>query len=171
MSPSLLPWLASELASRDDVEVDLVDLAEIDLPDERLLSPGRGAGGPLGDRVAAADGYVFLTPEYNHSYPAPLKRFLDAFYAEWAFTAATVVSYGVRGGLLAVEHLRGVLAELHVVVGRRVVGLRAPWTMLDDEDVLAPEKAVTVALHAAVDELVWWANLLREARATRALPA
>lgn len=170
MTPALIPWLLRNLSMRPEIELDLIDLAEIQLPDERQLAPGQGAGGPLGERVAAADAYIFLVPEYNHSYPAPLKRFIDAFYTEWAFTAATVVSYGARGGLLAIEHLRGVLAELRMVVTRRVVGLTAPWTMLDHDGLLRDDKDVNVALRLALDELVWWADVLREARTTRGVP-
>ena len=77
--------------------------------------------------MAEADGFVIVTPGHNHSYPASLKRAIDWHYPEWQFRAATVISSGVQGGLLATEHLRGVFAELSVVTERRVVGLRAPW--------------------------------------------
>ncbi|MEU4620926.1 NAD(P)H-dependent oxidoreductase [Actinoplanes sp. NPDC023801] len=147
-------------------DVDLLDCAECDLPDDGLLRPGAGAGTAVSARIDAADAFVFVTPEYNHSYPASLKRLIDWQYREWMFKPATVLSYGVQGGLLATEHLRGVLAELHVVTTRRVVGLSRPWTDLSPSG-YAPPADVAEAFDAALHELTWWAALLRTARHER----
>lgn len=82
------------------------------------------------------------------------------------FKAATVLSYGTRGGLLATEHLRGVLAELHVVATRRVVGLRAPWNDIGD-DGYTPPPGTADALDRALHEPHWWATTLHTARRDR----
>ena len=147
-------------------DVDLIDLAECDLPSDELLQPGGGPRSSIADRIEGADAFVVVTPEYNHSYPASLKRVIDWHYREWMFKAATVLPYGVQGGLLAAEHLRGVFAELHVVTTRRVVGLRAPW---DDvaADGFTPAPAVGTAFDEALSELRWWADVLRTARRDR----
>lgn len=172
ISHVLAAW-ARERVAATGVRVDEIDLRDDDVPADEALAPGGGVASPTADRVAAADGYVFVTPEYNHSYPAPLKRFIDGHYSEWNFKPATVLSYGVLGGLLATEHLRGVLAELHVVTTRRTVGLRTPWSDIEapvgngSPGTYEPDDDTAGAVDAAVDELVWWAETLRTARRDR----
>ncbi len=169
----LADWAADRAADRaadgatgHRADVDLIDLAACELPADPLLQPGGGPRSRIADRVERADGYLVVTPEYNHSYPASLKRAIDWHYAEWMFKAAAVLSYGNQGGLLATEHLRGVFAELHVVTTRRAVGLRAPWDDLDG-DRYVPPPGVERALDDALGELGWWADLLRTARRER----
>lgn len=161
----LADW-AAERATASGAEVDVIDLADCELPADELLQPGGGPRSRIAERVERADGYLVVTPEYNHSYPASLKRAIDWHYGEWMFKAATVLSYGAQGGLLATEHLRGVFAELHVVTTRRVVGLRAPWNDLDGGDYVPPP-GVDEALDEALGELAWWAETLRAARRDR----
>jgi NAD(P)H-dependent FMN reductase len=168
MSRTLADWAAARVAAAG-CDVDLVDLADHELPPDRLLQPGGGPRSPIADRIGRADGYVFVSPEYNHSFPGTLKQAIDWHYREWMFKAATVLSYGVQGGLLAAEHLRGVLAELNVVTTRRVVGLRAPWDDVDAAGFASPP-GVSEAFDAAVRELGWWADTLRTARRERPLP-
>lgn len=162
----LADWVVG-LVPPDVATVDLVDLAEVDLPDDELLVPGGGVvRSPIADRIEAASGYVVVTPEYNHSFPASLKRAIDWHYQEWMFKPATIVSYGAQGGLLAAEQLRGVFAELSMVTTRRVVGVRAPWEHVGP-DGFRPEPGLDQAIRAAVDELRWWVDTLDPARADR----
>ncbi|WP_328469866.1 NAD(P)H-dependent oxidoreductase [Actinoplanes sp. NBC_00393] len=161
MGRAFAEWAAFRAAG--DLEVDLVDCADCVLPDDAELRPGGSSGSPVAARIDAADAFVFVTPEYNHSYPASLKRLIDWHYREWMFKPATVLSYGVQGGLLATEHLRGVFAELHMVTTRRVVGLRTPWNDLGPTG-YAPPPGVEAAFDAALHELTWWAGVLRGAR-------
>jgi NAD(P)H-dependent FMN reductase len=158
-------WAAGRVAAAGG-DVDLLDLAECDLPGDERLEPGGGPRSSIADRIEDADAYVVVTPEYNHSYPASLKRAIDWHYREWMFKAATVLPYGVQGGLLAAEHLRGVFAELHVVTTRRVVGLRAPWEDVD-ADGFTPASGVDKAFDEALSELHWWADVLHTARRDR----
>lgn len=169
LGPTIAEWVVAALDRPADV--DLIDVAEIRLPDDSLLSPGGGPRSEVAHRIAAADAFVFVTPEYNHSYPAALKRLIDWHYAEWRVKPATVVAYGVQGGYAAIEHLRGVLAELSVVTTRRAIGLRAPWTCLDDRGRYAPDADVSRGLTASLAELRWWAEVLADARRNRPLPA
>ncbi|MBG0561170.1 NADPH-dependent FMN reductase [Actinoplanes aureus] len=164
MGRTLAEWAAFRAAT--DAEVDLIDCADCVLPGDGELRPGGSSGSPVAARIDAADAFVFVTPEYNHSYPASLKRLIDWHYREWMFKPATVLSYGVQGGLLATEHLRGVFAELHMVTTRRVVGLRTPWDDLGPAG-YAPPAAVEQAYDAALHELGWWATVLRSARRDR----
>ena len=165
MGRLLADWARDRVAATLD-EPDLIDLAESDLPDDELLQPGGGRPTSISARLDRADGYVFVTPEYNHSYPAGLKRAIDWHYREWMFKPATVLSYGVQGGLLATEHLRGVFAELHMVTTRRAVGLSTPWYGIGPAGYVAPEPVVK-AFDLAVGELGWWAETLRTARRDR----
>jgi len=165
LGATLTDWAAARAAATG-ADIDLLDLAECELPSDLLLQPGGGLRSPIAGRIEHADGYLIVTPEYNHSYPASLKQMIDWHYAEWMFKAATVLSYGAQGGLLATEHLRGVFAELHVVTTRRVVGLRAPWNDVD-AGVYVPPTGVDKALDEALGELAWWAETLRTARRQR----
>lgn len=145
------------------VVLDVVDLRNVELPDDDALRPGGSALTTVSATLAAADAYVVITPEYNHSIPAALKRLLDWHYAEWQRKAALVISYGVLGGVIAGEHLRAVLAELSVVVARRTVAIAAPWASVDGEG-LAADKDRDAAMAAAVEEFRWWSSVLRTAR-------
>lgn len=165
MGRVLADWAGTRVAAHLSPPV-MIDLAECDLPDDELLQPGGGRPTGITDRIERADGYVIVTPEYNHSYPAGLKRAIDWHYREWMFKPATVLSYGVQGGLLATEHLRGVFAELHVVVTRRAVGVSTPWYDLG-ADGYAPPEGVAKAFDMALGELGWWAETLRAARRER----
>ncbi|MBU2664547.1 NAD(P)H-dependent oxidoreductase [Actinoplanes bogorensis] len=165
MGRVLADWAGARVTDRFATH-DLVDLAECPLPDDELLQPGGSGETVIAERLDRADGFVFVTPEYNHSYPAGLKRAIDWHYREWMFKPATVLSYGVQGGLLATEHLRGVLAELHMVTTRRVVGLHAPWYDLGPSGYIAPEP-VAKAFDMALGELDWWSDTLRAARRDR----
>lgn len=165
MGRVLAEWAATRVAALPAVP-DLIDLAEVALPDDELLQPGGGRPTAISERLTSADAYVIVTPEYNHSYPAGLKRAIDWHYREWMFKPATVLSYGVSGGLLATEHLRGVFAELHVVTTRRATAVSAPWYDLGPDGYDAPE-GVGKALDLALDELAWWAETLRTARRDR----
>ncbi len=165
MGRVLADWAGSRVAAQLG-PADLIDLIECELPDDRHLQPGGGRPTGITERIERADGFVIVTPEYNHSYPAALKRAIDWHYREWMFKPATVLSYGVQGGLLATEHLRGVFAELHVVVTRRAVGVSTPWYDLGTGGYQPPE-GVTKAFDLALGELGWWAETLRTARHER----
>lgn len=169
MGGDIAAWAASRAAILAP-EVDLIDLAAVKLPNDELLEPGGGPRSSIADRVERADAFVIVTPEYNHSYPASLKRAIDWHYREWMFKPATVLSYGNQGGLLAGEHLRSVFAELHVVTTRRTVGLRSPWEHLD-EDGFQPDQGTQDAFDAALRELHWWADTLRYARTHTPFPS
>ncbi|MFG1738194.1 NADPH-dependent FMN reductase [Micromonospora chalcea] len=167
MSPTVAEWVVAALQQSSGVHVDLIDLAEITLPDDAQLSPGGGPKTEVADRIEAAEAFVFVTPEYNHSYPASLKRLIDWHYAAWMLKPATVVAYGVQGGYAAIEHLRGVLAELNMVTTRRCLGLAAPWEALDDGNRFSPADGTNKALTSALAELAWWTAVLTDARASR----
>lgn len=159
----------------DSAEVSVLDLADFALP---LLDEPVAAA--VGDytrthtaRWARAidefDGFIFVTPEYNHSMPAALKNAIDFLYAEWNDKAAGFVSYGLDGGVRAVEHLRTTLAEVKVACVRSHVALR----LTDDFDLesmiepgtVRPGPRADAVLDRMVDELLAWSTALAPLRA------
>ncbi|MDT0328766.1 NADPH-dependent FMN reductase [Nocardiopsis lambiniae] len=170
--PAVSRWFVDLARTRADMEIDVLDVADL-AAEERY---GHGHGAPLADfgpRVAAADGFVVLTPEYNHGYPGPLKSAIDSARREWFGKAAGFVSYGgMSGGLRAIEQLRLVFSELHVATIRDTVSLHNASAMFADDgsptgDLSGAESAVKLLL----DELRWWTLALREARERRSYPA
>ena len=131
-------WFAAIAHARDDLSAEVVDLLAWDLPWYR--GPEVPARGVYRDeatlrwaaKVAEADGYVLVCPEYNHGYPAPMKNALDLVYAEWSHKPVTFVTYGgSAGGVRASEQLVQVAVELkmaplraqvHIPMAGRVFG-------------------------------------------------
>jgi NAD(P)H-dependent FMN reductase len=106
-----------------------------------------------------------VTPEYNHSFPASLKNVLDWHHTEWQAKPVGFVSYGgLSGGLRAVEQLRPVFAELHAVTVRDAVSFHMAWERFG-EDGAPKDDASVAAAKVLLDQLGWWGNALREARA------
>jgi NAD(P)H-dependent FMN reductase len=108
-------------------------------------------------KVAEFDGYVFVTPEYNHSTSGVLKNALDYVYNEWNNKAAGIVSYGGVGGARAAEHLRLILAELQVATVRQQVALSL-MTEFENYSVFKPGEHLTPALDTLLDQTVAWAG-------------
>jgi NAD(P)H-dependent FMN reductase len=122
-------------------------------------------------RIAEADAFIVVTPEYNHSFAAPLKAMIDGASHEWHAKPVSFVSYGgVSGGLRAVEHLRGVFAELHAVGLRDTVSFANAWAQFEDGRLRHPELA-GAAMATQLARLEWWAQALRDARLARAYGA
>ncbi|KAB7834120.1 NADPH-dependent FMN reductase [Streptomyces mobaraensis] len=172
--PVVARWVMSRLAERDDMDADLVDLVETPLP---TVFPAFGGPAPEGTaellaavspRLAAADGFVIVTPEYNRSFPASLKNAIDWHHREWQAKPVTFVSYGGRsGGLRAVEQLRPVLAELDAATLRDTVSFHLADGPFDADGRLTDRRAEAAAA-SQLDRLAWWAHALRAAR--RAAP-
>lgn len=158
-------WLMSRLNARSDATVELIDLRDLALPFfDAPAGPAYGAvvaeARAWSARVAHADGYIVVTPEYNHGYPAPLKNALDHLYHEWGHKPAAIVNYGgFAGGYRAAEQLRQVLVELKMVPVREQIGIPAIWAAFDEAG--EPRNAaLDGALNAMVAELLWWATAL-----------
>jgi NAD(P)H-dependent FMN reductase len=174
--PTVAEWFAGQAAGRPDMTVDVVDLAEVPLPLAMAASGHAAEPEPAGAReraelsrrLAEADAFVVVTPEYNHSFPAALKNAIDWHHAQWQAKPVGFVSYGgMSGGLRAVEQLRLVFAELHAVTVRDTVSFHGARSRFDDQgQPLSPEDCAGAA-KTMLDQLAWWAQALREARAAR----
>lgn len=158
-------WLTPQLAERDDFDVDVIDLIELDLP-ARLPRDDDPRAIELKRRISDADAFIVVTPEYNHGYPASLKQAIDVPYREWNAKPVAFVSYGgMSGGIRAVEQLRQVFAELHTVTVRD--GVAFPSSRVDVDGIAHDAERAAAAAKVMLDELAWWALALREARAAR----
>jgi NAD(P)H-dependent FMN reductase len=166
-APIVANWFAARARERDDLTVDVIDLAETRLPDILSDKPGPNVGA-VAQRLAQADAFVVVTPEYNHSFPAPLKTAIDWHSKEWRAKPVGFVSYGgVSGGLRAVEHLRQVFAELHAVTVQHAVSFHGVWAHFDPAGQPKDPNRYARAAKSMLDQLVWWGRALREARAER----
>jgi NAD(P)H-dependent FMN reductase len=109
------------------------------------------------------DGFVFLTPEYNHSYPGALKNALDYVYREWNDKAAGIVSYGGwAAGVRAAEALRLVLAELQVATVRAQPAV--PLIPAFSTGAFVPGEGLEASVHGLLDQVIAWSGALRGVR-------
>ena len=157
-------WAAAEINRVPGLSLDVVDPAALALPNRHEAEPSHAVKS-LRRRLARADAFVVVTPEYNHGYPAVLKFLIDSARDEWQAKPVGFVSYGgVSGGLRAVEQLRLVFAELHVATIRDGVSIAEAWAHVGQGgEWMAPDRAKT-ALTVMIPQLRWWAVALRNAR-------
>jgi len=166
-------WLMDRLATRTDATFEFVDLRDVSLPFfDAPISPVRGHIVPEAEGWAAqvdrADGFIFVTPEYNHGYPAVLKNAIDHLYSQWAHKPAAIVNYGgFSAGYRAAEQLRQVLIEMKMVPIREQVGISlVPGVVPNVSD--GPDSPSGAflgrAFNGMMTELLWWVTALIPAR-------
>ncbi|MFF3950971.1 NADPH-dependent FMN reductase [Streptomyces sp. NPDC001902] len=163
-------WVLGIAKQRSDAEFELVDLADHPLPllDE-ALPPSFGQyqndhTRAWASRIAEFDGFVFITPEYNHSTTGALKNALDYLYAEWNNKAAGFVGYGSGGGTRAVEHLRLIASELQIATVRAQVALSL-LADFENYSVFKPGPHHQPTVEAMLDQVVSWSKALQPLRA------
>jgi NAD(P)H-dependent FMN reductase len=167
-------WYKQQVNDIDDIEFDLIDLAEYDLPllDEAYpASMGQYQNSHTkewANIIAGYDGYVWVTAEYNHAPPASLLNAISYLFKEWNKKPVAFVGYGNMAGARAIEHLRAVAGELDMVDTRTAVGIRNPWAMRDEKGNIRHE-LVFGDPAAQAEQLKWWAALLKNARNEAAL--
>jgi NAD(P)H-dependent FMN reductase len=169
--PVVARWLVDQAEQRDDLVIDVIDLVETDLPVVLTGQPAPEAAAALAalaPRLDTADAFVVVTPEYNHSFPAPLKNAIDWHSTQWQAKPVGFVSYGgLSGGLRAVEQLRPVFAELHAVTIRDTVSFHGAWGQFDAAGQPNDPRACAVAAKTMLDQLTWWSHALRDAKVKR----
>lgn len=161
-------WVLGQADGRG-ATYELVDLADFPLPHlDEALPPSFGQYANehtknWAAKIASYDGFIFVTPEYNHSTSGVLKNAIDYLYAEWNNKAAGFVSYGSVGGARAVEHLRGVASELQLAHVRAQLS----FTLADDfvnYSEFTPRDASVEAATTLFDQLEAWAGALKPLR-------
>jgi NAD(P)H-dependent FMN reductase len=162
-------WVYKNAPTHGAAEYELLDIADFALPlfDESvvpMVTPGiRPHTRRWAASMARLDGFIFVTPEYNHGIPAALKNAIDYVYAEWNNKVAGFVSYGADGGVRAVEQLRGVLAQTRMAT----VGPQVALSLLDDfRDFheLMPRARHQTTFTTMVADLESWAAALQGVR-------
>lgn len=168
-------WIVAGAAERSDFALDILDLRDQNLPlFEEPIAPAWTQGvysNPLAEewrqKIGKYDGFIITAAEYNHGPTAVLKNALDSATFEWRRKPVAFVGYGGVGGARAIEQLRGVAVELHMAPIKAEVnigmepflGILQQGKTLDDYPHLAASRTTVF------DEIVWWGNALKAARA------
>jgi NAD(P)H-dependent FMN reductase len=162
-------WVLEHAQKRPTADFEIVDIADFHLPllDEPM-PPSMGKYSQAhtktwAAKIASFDGFIFVTPEYNHSMPGSLKNAIDYLYAEWNNKAAGLVGYGTVGGVRSMEHLRQVLGEMQIADVRASVGL----SLFDDFvqfQTFKPRPVFEPALEMMLDQLLAWSGALKTLR-------
>jgi NAD(P)H-dependent FMN reductase len=176
--PVAASWVAGQAAAHGGFDVKVIDLADYEIPLSLPAAPPKYAGHayprPAGmteltAQLAAADAFILVTPEYNHSYPASLKAAIDWHFTQWTAKPVAFVSYGgAAGGRHAVLHLENVLTELHAVTIRD--GLAFPNYFANWADGQPADPNAAGYAKTLLEQLAWWATALRTARAEKPYP-
>lgn len=176
-TPKQAKWVAETAKQNEDVEVEIIDLKDYPMPFfTESTSPRYNLDRTPApevqkflDAVARQDAYVFVTPEYNHSIPAVLKNAFDYLTWETNRKPAAIVSHGTVGGARAAMHLKEIISEGKAVPIPNFVAFAHMSEAIDDNGQLAEELKANpygpqATLEALLDELVWYGEVLKNAR-------
>ncbi|MCT9933610.1 NAD(P)H-dependent oxidoreductase [Planotetraspora sp. A-T 1434] len=166
-------WIEGEAKAHGGFsEVELVDLAEVNLPfmnepnHPRLGQYTHQHTRDWSAKIAGADAFVFVMPEYNHGYNAELKNAIDYLHNEWQYKPVGLVSYGgVAAGTRAAQMIKQVLNVLKMTPLTEAVSIPFVRQFVDDEDHVSPNDVMTTSAKAMFDELVRTSDVLRPLRA------
>ncbi|MBE1484776.1 NADPH-dependent FMN reductase [Plantactinospora soyae] len=163
-------WVLDIATQRSDADYELIDLLDYKLPHlDEAIPPSMGQYSQphtleWAAKIASFDGFVIVTPEYNHSTSGALKNAIDFLFAEWNNKAVGFVSYGSVGGARAVEHLRLIAGELMMADVRSQVALSL-HTDFENFSVFKPNDFHRDALNTTLDQTVAWSTALAPLRA------
>lgn len=182
-SDKVVPWVLRRASAHTDFETELLDLRDWPLP---IFGEHMGSIGDFSDptysdpivrrwnkKIAEADAYLVVTPEYNHSIPGVLKNAIDSVWVSFAFRnkplASVAYSGGIAGGVRAIEHLAHIAIETELVPLRNSVIIPKLDTAFGEDG--EPADPITdVSMGILLDDLAWWASALGQARAGGELP-
>jgi len=162
-------WVLAKAKARTAAHYELIDLLDYPLPHlDEPLPPAMGqyAGEHTkewAEKIASYDGFIFVTPEYNHSTSGVLKNAIDYLHAEWNNKAAAFVAYGSLGGTRAIEHLRGIMSELQVAHVRQQLSFSL-FTDFENFCSFNPAALHDDASIIMFDQLESWAGALKKLR-------
>ncbi len=164
-------WIMEQTKRITDHTFELVDLAKVNLPllDEpappMMVQYTKEHTKEWSKIIGEADGFVFITAEYNHSIPAALKNALDYLFVEWNFKPASFVSYGsLAGGARSVEHLRAVCGELRMYDLREQLMMPDYYHNLDKAGLHAFEETHEEQIQKILTQTAFWADKLKDIR-------
>jgi NAD(P)H-dependent FMN reductase len=162
-------WAYEIARKRKDAEFELIDVAQYELP--LLDEPAPASSGNYSHAhtrawsaaIARFDGFVFVTPEYNHGPSAALKNAIDFLHKEWANKAAGFIGYGASMGARAVEQLRLVMGALQVATVTAQVGLSL-FADFESFSVFKPAPTQEQHVHRMFDQVIAWSGALATLR-------
>jgi NAD(P)H-dependent FMN reductase len=168
-------WMLQHLRKRDGVEARLLDLRDFPMPFfDQPMPPSIPGRAPYENdvvkrwtaEIAASDGFVFVTPEYNYGPSAVLKNAIDWVYPEWNRKAAAFVSYGGAMGVRSVQQLRENMTEVQIASVRSSVQIPAAtlWAHFQGGDVDKGLAELGTQAQTMIDDLLWWTAALKAAR-------
>jgi len=154
-------WFEAQARAHGAFELELVDLLELKLPfmDEpnhpRLAQYTHRHTKEWSASVQAADAFVFVTPEYNYGFTAPLKNAIDFLHSEWQYKPVGFVSYGgVAGGTRAVQMLKQIVTTLKMTPVFEAVTIPFVAQFIDDEGEFLPNEMIEQSVKPMLDELL-----------------
>jgi NAD(P)H-dependent FMN reductase len=182
-SDRVVPWVMRRVSAHGAFQTELLDLRDWPLP---MFGEHRGSIGDFSDpsysdpivrrwnkKIAEADAYLVVTPEYNHSVPGVLKNAIDSVFVSFAFRnkpiSAVGYSTGLAGGVRAIEHLAHIAIETELVPLRNSVILPKVETAFG-EDGEPADPMTDISMRILLDDLAWWGDALGQARARGQLP-
>ena len=158
VSLDIAKWVKEIAVKNLSAQFELVDVKDYRLP---MLGESADQGPTLNwnNKLKELDGFIFVTPEYNHSITASLKNAIDHAYENWFNKAAGIVSYGFGGGARAAEHLRGILGAVAVAD----VQTHPMISMVTDfkDKKFSPNPYNEKVVAKMVDEVVNWSKALK----------
>lgn len=173
IAPTIASWIVGKAEATAVFNVEVLDLAEINLPfvDEPNL-PRSGNYTKEHTKawsrtISTADLFVMLTPEYNGGFSAPLKNALDYLCHEWSYKPVGLVTYGgVSAGTRAGQMLKQVVTSLHMMPLPEAVHVPFVAQFINADGVFQPTPVLESAADLMFKELLRWANALKMLRAT-----
>jgi NAD(P)H-dependent FMN reductase len=162
VSPQVGKWVKELADKRGDASYEIVDIADYKLP--FFGEPGgEKQTKAWAEKLNSLDGFVFVTPEYNHSITGALKNALDSAREEWNNKAAGIVSYGSTGGARAAEHLRGILGEL-LVADVKTHPTLSLFTDFENFSTFKPAELHLTNITLMLDQVIAWSGALKTLR-------
>lgn len=141
-------WVKNHADEHDELNIEVTDLLEENLPFyDAAVSPMYSSDTPEAakawtEKIGNADGFIFVTPEYNRSVPASVKNAIDFLYAQWLTKSAAIVSYGwIDGGASASKHLHDILSWVKIDVAEDQVHLKISGEILGEDGKIADPEA------------------------------
>ncbi|MBW7955386.1 NAD(P)H-dependent oxidoreductase [Patescibacteria group bacterium] len=164
-------WMNELAQKHKEAQFELIDLKDVNLPflDEPVppaMDQYQNEHTKKWSKVIdESDGFIFITPEYNHSFPASLKNAIDFLAREWGYKPVSFVSYGAQtGGSRAIEQLRQVVAHLRMYDLSEHIVIPDYWNQLNTEQKFVPTEAQNEQAEKVITGTVFWAEQMKNAR-------
>lgn len=170
-------WILEKANERPEIEAELVDLRDFDLPffDEvasNAWAPSQNANAvKWQNKISEFDGYIFVVAEYNRAITGALKNAIDQAYTNWNKKAFGAVGYGTVGAARAIENLRTIGVELQMVSTRSAVHISGADFFAvhplgqQNRPMSDIEASIGTSANDMLDQLIWWGKATKAARA------